>query len=180
MTVNWIETRPVAVAELTRYPGNAKRGDVAAIRESIKRHGQYRAIVVRKHARKMTILAGNHTYDALIEEGAEQIRCEIISCSDQEATRINLADNRLAELGTYDDEDLATLLASLDGDFAGTGWNPDEFEKMNDSGLPEEGDAPIDDLPVTWGVIIECDDEDQQVELLQRFDQDGLRVRALM
>ena len=33
---------------------------------------------------------------------------------DDTARRINLADNKLAELGYYDEEDLATMLAALD------------------------------------------------------------------
>lgn len=122
MSVTWLETRPVSVSELTKFPGNAKRGDVEAIRESIRKTGQYRAIVVRKTGQGMIILAGNHTFDAISAEGADSVRCEIIECTDAEAKRINLADNRLTELGGYDEEDLAALLSDLDGDLEGTGW----------------------------------------------------------
>jgi site-specific DNA-methyltransferase (adenine-specific) len=70
----------------------------------------------------MIVLAGNHTMQALAAEGHQQARCEIITCDDATARRINLADNRTAELGTYDEDSLASLLAQLEGDLDGTGW----------------------------------------------------------
>ena len=122
MAVQVVETRQVAIAHLTRYPGNARRGDVEEIRASIARYGQYRALVVRDTGEHLVVLAGNHTRDAMEAEGHTTARCEILRCTDDEALRINLADNRLAELGSYDDHDLASLLRGLDGDFEGTGW----------------------------------------------------------
>lgn len=186
MSATWIETKSLPVGILQEFPGNAKRGDVETIRHSIRRHGQYRAIVVRKVPnQKLTILAGNHTYRAVVAEGHDEIRCEIITCTDDEAKRINLADNRTSEIGTYDDDDLLALLTGLDNDFDGTGWTNDEVDRMLNasaevSDLVPEGDAEIDELPVVWGVVVECDDEKQQVGLLSRFDDEGLRVRALM
>lgn len=116
--------------ELTRFPGNARRGDVGAIRESIRKTGQYRAIVVRKTDDGMVILAGNHTFEAIGAEGGDSVRCEIIQCSDAEALRINLADNRLTELGDYDGGDLAALLAGLDGDLDGTGFTEEDLSQL--------------------------------------------------
>jgi hypothetical protein len=183
MSVTWLETREVPVGELTKFPGNAKRGDVKAIRESIRKTGQYRAIVVRRtHVNDggLIILAGNHTYEAVLAERMPTIRCEILECTDAEARRINLADNRLAELGGYDDDDLATLLAGLNGDFDGTGWSYEDMDRLTDPEAPDEGDAPVDELPTVWGVVIECEDEDQQVTMLRRLDGEGFKVRALM
>lgn len=180
MSVKWIETREVLIGALTKFPGNAKRGDVKSIRESIRKTGQYRAIVVRQTVEDLIILAGNHTFEAIVAEGFKTVRCEILECTDAEATRINLADNRLAELGEYDDEDLAALLGQLDGDFDGSGWSFEDLDKLTDPEAPELGDAEVDELPAVWGVVVECQDEDQQVSLLRRLDGEGLKVRALM
>lgn len=125
-------------------------------------------------------MAGNHTFDAVVAERHPTIRCEILECSDIEARRINLADNRLAELGEYDDEDLITLLSSLEGDLSGTGWTSDDLDKFIDPGLDDEEDAPIEEITTVWGVVIECDTEQDQVELLERFDGQGYKIRALM
>jgi ParB-like nuclease domain len=53
------EQRLVPTADLRPYPGNPRRGDLEAIKDSLERNGQYRPIVVNR--RTMEVLAGNHT-----------------------------------------------------------------------------------------------------------------------
>lgn len=144
MPARWLATREVALSELARFPGNARRGNVGEIRRSLRRHGQYRAIVVRQCPDgTRVILAGNHTADALQAEGRETARCELIECDDDEARRINLSDNRLGELPDpetgerYDGDELAGLLASLDGDYDGTGWTAEDLAALLDDDPPE-------------------------------------------
>lgn len=186
MSARWLETRDVELGALTRFPGNARRGNVGEIRKSIRRHGQYRSLVVRSHDGKFVILAGNHTADALEAEGRESARCELIECTDDEARRINLADNKYGELPDpdtgqrYDDEALAELLAALDGDLEGTGWDVYDEDKLADKLGDGNGDAPADDLPERWGVVVECQTETQQARLLAELDSQGYAVRALM
>lgn len=130
MPVTYRETRDVPTSALTRYPGNARRGNVEQIRASIRRHGQYRSLVVRDTGEEYVILAGNHTFDAVQAEGHANVRIELITCDDDEAARINLADNRLAELGDYDDRALADLLESLQGDYDGTGYDDEDLAAL--------------------------------------------------
>lgn len=144
MPVTWVETRDIPLADLTPFPGNARRGDTEAIRASVRRNGQYRALVVRDTGDGLVILAGNHTAQAIEAEGDATARCEILKCSDDEALRINLADNRLAELGGYDDDALADLLRGLDGDLDGTGWSDSDVSRMLDMELPD-GFATFDE-----------------------------------
>src|SRR6266446_6688958 len=128
MVVEFVGTRDIAPGELTRFPGNARTGDLDAIRESVRRNGQYRAVVVRDTGTGLVILAGNHTADAAQAEGHPTVRCDVVTCSDEDATRINLGDNRLAELGDYDNAELLTQLASLDEDLDATGYNLDDLD----------------------------------------------------
>ena len=153
MPATWVATRDLPLADLERFPGNARRGNVGEIRKSIKRHGQYRAIVVRAHDGRYTVIAGNHTADALQAEGHDTARCEVIECTDDEAVRINLSDNRLGELpgpdgSRYDDDELVQLLSYLDDDYDGTGWTAEDVEALitppEDFGGP--GGDP-DDVP---------------------------------
>jgi site-specific DNA-methyltransferase (adenine-specific) len=146
MAVTVQGTRDIPIAAPTRYPGNPRRGNVEQIRASVRRLGQYRPIVVRDTGDALVILAGNHTTAALEAEGHEAVRAEVIRCDDDEARRINLADNRLAELGGYDDDDLAALLASLDGDFDGTGWAQDDLDALPGDD-PGPGNTDPDDVP---------------------------------
>lgn len=133
MPVVYVNTRDIPIGKLTRFPGNARRGDIDRIRESIRRHGQYRALVVRDTDDGLVILAGNHTHAALEAEGHTEARCEIIICGDDEARRINLADNRLAELGRYDEDALAELLSYLEGDYTGTGYDNADIARLLES-----------------------------------------------
>ncbi|PZG10297.1 DNA modification methylase [Micromonospora craterilacus] len=146
--MEYVETRDVGLDELTPFPGNARRGDIDKIRESIRKTGQYRSIVVRDSGGAFVVLAGNHTMQAAAAEGHDTIRCEIIRCDDSEARRINLADNKLAELGDYDHDALAELLSYLDGDYDGTGYTDDDVQALihpADESLAALGDP--DDTP---------------------------------
>jgi hypothetical protein len=155
MPAVYAETREVPLDELSHFEGNAKRGDVESIRASIRRNGQYRSLVVRRiDSGPLIVLAGNHTMRALGAEGHETARCEIITCDDDEARRINLADNKLAELGGYDNDALAELLSYMDGDYEGTGYTDDDVMRLitppdiddldgdDDGPAPEPGENP--------------------------------------
>ncbi|AEW92954.1 MULTISPECIES: ParB/RepB/Spo0J family partition protein [Streptomycetaceae] len=157
MPAEYVTTRDVPLDELMLFPGNAKRGDVEAIRQSLRRNGQYRSLIVREiPSGPLIVLAGNHTLQALAAEGAQTARCEIVRCDDAEARRINLADNRLAELGTYDNDALAELLSYLDGDYTGTGYTETDVEMLItpppdlDALAAEFGEPEDDDL---WPVL---------------------------
>lgn len=125
----YLRTADIPLDELTPFPGNAKRGDVDVIRESLRRNGQYRSLVVREveHG-PLVVLAGNHTLQALAGEGRTVARCEVIRCDDHTARRINLADNRTADLGTYDTDALVELLSYLDDDYDGTGYTQEDID----------------------------------------------------
>jgi ParB-like chromosome segregation protein Spo0J len=130
--IEYINTSDVPIGDLTRFPGNAKHGDVERIRESIKEHGQFRSLVVRDTGDgRMIVLAGNHTMDAMAAEEYEAVRCEIIMCDDQTATKINLVDNKAADAGDYDMAAVAALLGSLD-DTVGTGFTDVEVGDLLD------------------------------------------------
>jgi ParB-like nuclease domain len=121
--------------DLKTYPGNPRRGDIDAIAESLATNGQYRPIVL---AADGTILAGNHTYLAAKSLGWEQIAAVRlpIASDGPEATRIVLADNRTADLGTYDDGSLIELLDSLtltDVGLEGSGYDDKALTDLLDS-----------------------------------------------
>lgn len=161
-TATYVRTANIPLDELTPFPGNAKRGDVDTIRASLRRNGQYRSLVVREIPNgPLIVLAGNHTLQALTAEGHDTARCEIVVCDDDTARRINLADNRTAELGEYDNDALAELLSYLDGDYDGTGYTDDDVqalitpledpEALNDpDATPEPPDDPISKPGDIW------------------------------
>jgi DNA modification methylase len=182
----YLETRRVPLDELTRFPGNAKRGDVPQILTSLRRNGQYRSLIVRQiPGGPLVILAGNHTNDALAAHGPgtcdaqaealaaiaagrkaaqcalcrdgqwdEAARCEIVSCDDATARRINLVDNRAAELGHMDQMALADLLKAALADesgLEGTGYDDayvtDLLAGLDEQLEPAAALTDVDDAP---------------------------------
>ena len=75
MAVEQVGTRSVAISDLTFFPGNPRRGNLAEIRKSVARLGQYRSVVVRDTGSELVILAGNHTVQAMAAEGFEAVSC---------------------------------------------------------------------------------------------------------
>ena len=144
-----LEVQQFATAEVSTYHRNPRRGAVGKIAESLKARGQYRAIVVNVGTltgRPLEVLAGNHTLLAARELGWELIDATTVDVDDAEAARIVAADNRLADLGDYDDVALLEVL-ELAGDLAGTGYEALDVAKLQQAlaepvALTDPDDAP--------------------------------------
>ena len=115
----------VKTSEITPWPGNPRRGDVARIAASVKEHGQYRPILVQSSTNQ--IIAGNQTYEAITKK-LKRKTCKVLflDVDDEEAVKILMVDNRLGELGYNDGEDLYALLQSLEDPTSGTGYTTEE------------------------------------------------------
>ena len=118
----------VALNTLESYPTNPRRGDIEAIAQSLKAHGQYRPIVVQYGTN--FILAGNHTYKAAKKLGWKKIKITYIEVDEESARRIVLADNRLTDLATYNEPLLKSLLTTLP-ELEGTGFTQAEVETLD-------------------------------------------------
>ncbi|MGW7579802.1 ParB N-terminal domain-containing protein [Kitasatospora sp. NPDC054768] len=154
----------VPIGDLTRYHRNPRRGDVLAVAESLRVHGQFKPIVVNRGSftgRPNEILAGNHTWDAARERGWEQIAVSWVDVDDDAAAKIVIVDNRTSDLAGYDTELLADILGSLP-DLDGTGYDQDAVDDLLDGiELPSqlaaettdrEGDKTADEH-LQWGFV---------------------------
>jgi ParB-like chromosome segregation protein Spo0J len=120
-------TEVVPIYSVRPNANNPRQGDVGAISESLSILGQYRPIVADKITGN--ILVGNHTWQAAVHLGWQEIAVTWVDVDREQATRILLADNKTADLGTYDDEDLQVILASLN-EFSGTGFDGDDVDSI--------------------------------------------------
>lgn len=166
-------------SELNFYPGNARRGDVDAIADSLKTHGQFQPIIVQKGTEY--VLIGNHTLKAAKKLRWAEVQISYLDVDDVTAKKIVLVANRTSDLGTYDLDALAGLLSDLD-DLTGTGYSDaDLVGLLSDDDDPEPGTG--DDEPVTkspkLGVIVYCTSEGDQMELLSVLLEEGRDARAL-
>lgn len=155
-----LEDLKVDINVLAPYAANPRNGDLEALVKSLKKHGQYRPIVVRKGTNE--ILAGNHTYAAAMELGWKHIAVTYHDC-DAEADRLNdankgdkgwtilsgdqvaamivLADNRHNDLAKYDEGLLAELLEGMPT-LEGTGYGQTDLDILKRR-LEAMGDAPF-------------------------------------
>ncbi len=117
------------MTDATLLPGNPRHGDVEAIAESLRRFGQRKPVVIDPDG---VILAGNHLYQAALLLGWEEMafaNTDDLSPEDRQA--YVLADNRLSDLGGYDNDALAAQLreaADLPDGLDGTGYSPGDVD----------------------------------------------------
>jgi ParB-like chromosome segregation protein Spo0J len=112
---------------LTPHPQNARNGDLEAIVESLRSHGQYAPIVVQQSTGR--VIKGNHVYASALALGWTHAAATLLDVDDDTATRILLVDNRTSDLGRYDDPMLAGLLSDLDG-LHGTGFEERDLARL--------------------------------------------------
>ena len=152
-----LDNLTVPIGDVRPRRGNPRQGNVDLIAESLERNGQYRPIVVNKPTGE--VLAGNHTLAAAVHLGWTHIAVTFVDVDEDQAARIVLADNRTADVGTYDDDLLLAMLRGLDGDLEGTGYHDDDLEALEalagdvkdlDQLADEVGD--LDDAD-TWPVL---------------------------
>lgn len=172
----------IPISQLKFYPGNARRGDIDLIAESLERLGQYKPIVVCKGDKAPeyadVILAGNHTTMAAQRLGWDTIDAHIIDVDADTAKRIAIVDNKANDEATYEVEELVNLLTDLP-DLAGTGFDRDELDELLealdtiDEPVP---DKPADPKPDGFNLLVECDDATQQARIKSRLLAEGITV----
>lgn len=142
-----LSTLAVPVDSLSPMLGNPRIGDVDAVAASLDRFGQRKPIVVRASDR--TIVAGNHTWKAAQQLGWSEIAALLVDDDEATAQAFALADNRTAELGSYDEQLLLELIRSVaDADPAmllDTGWSDEAITELVERIEPSLPDVPPSD-----------------------------------
>jgi site-specific DNA-methyltransferase (adenine-specific) len=151
MIVSGLEPLAADIDALQLLPGNPRRGDVAAVARSLDAFGQRKPIVALRDG---TVIAGNHTLQAAQSLGWDKIAVVWVDDDDATAKAFALADNRTAELGDYDDQALADLIAAVaeaDADLlAASGWTSDDLTELLATLEPEQLPTVLtdpDDVP---------------------------------
>ena len=120
----------VALDALTPDPENARvhtDRNLDAIAGSLSVYGQRKPIVVQRDG--MIVRAGNGTVEAARRLGWTEIAAVVVDEADIRAAAYGLADNRTAELASWDDVVLARVLGRVSGEaspqdlFAMTGFD---------------------------------------------------------
>jgi len=142
-----MEYLAVEINDLKSFPGNPRRGNIKKLKESLEASGQYKPIVVQKSTRH--ILAGNHLWFAAKELGWQTINVVEVDVDNTQAKKIVASDNRLGELGTYDEQELLDLLQDIS--LEGTGYESADVDDLL-ALLEEQEIAPAFD---TQAVVVD-------------------------
>ena len=170
------------ISTLRFFPGNARRGDIDLIAESLQHLGQYRPVVVNRGEKAPeytdTILAGNHTVMAAQHLGWDTVQVNYVDYDAETCKRVVLVDNKSNDSSTYDVEALVNLATELP-DLTATGFSRDEIDAMLevlDAPDEEDGNVPDDLSPEGYGLIVECDDKNQRDSLKAKLVAEGFTV----
>ncbi len=105
-----LQSLAINIDKLSFLEGNPRQGDIEAVAKSYKQFGQRKPIVATTDH---VVIAGNHQLAAARQLGWDEIAVVITDDDELTAKAFALADNRTAELGSYDDDLLADLLSEV-------------------------------------------------------------------
>jgi len=101
------------VDQLKHLEDNPRVGDVDAVARSYDEFGQRKPIVATSDG---TVIGGNHQLAAAKKLGWSHIAVIVTDDNELTAKAFALADNRTAELGSYDNDLLSEMLAAVSSD----------------------------------------------------------------
>jgi DNA modification methylase len=142
-----IENRPLST--IKPYDRNPRRNDhaVDAVAASISKFGFRQPIVVDRDG---VIIVGHARFKAAIRLGMHAVPVHVASeLTDEQTRALRIADNRTADIATWDDALLAgelTALESLSIDAGDLGFTDDELTRIFAPPLTE-GEVDPDDIP---------------------------------
>lgn len=130
------EVKEVRVEDLKEYENNPRRNEraVQPVANSLKKFGFVNPIIVD---RGMVILAGHTRLKAAKENGLETVPVIIVDdMTEEQEKAFRLADNRVAELSSWDEEKLIQEMAELAvDDWSDFGVSDRELKKYE----PDDG-----------------------------------------
>ena len=178
----------VDLDQLHGWEKNPKKHPDARVRDlmrSIKRFGWGAVILAQPDGE---VIAGHGRMEAAKRLGMPKVPVRWMKLDPAEAHLLALADNRLTEIGEWDDATVRQILeaAKAEGaDIGGLGWTDEELLAIL-TGKPE--DEEPDDLDTSpqlgdglqSGFVAACPTEEEQSAPLERFEMGGPRCHALI
>lgn len=174
------ELERIDVKDLILDPTNARKHsqkNLEAIKGSLTRFGQQKPIVVSKDN---IVLAGNGTLVAARSLGWTHVLAIRSRLTGAESIAYGIADNRTAELASWDTEILTEHLNSL---------KIESFDLKMDLGfdLKDLQKLGLEDAPMKTGVsdtkeyliICECVDEEEQQDLFDKLREMKIKCRIM-
>lgn len=171
--------------QLKPHPKNSRFHPEVQLKQlasSLRRFGITKPILIDDDD---TILAGHATTLAAIECRLPSVPVIVAhDWSDEQKRAYLIADNRLGEKSTWDSTLLALEIGALKpigDDLAAMGFTDKDVTAALRRAEPDKhgSEQQLGD-GLAYRVIVDCRDETHQTELIERFDGEGLKCRALI
>lgn len=179
----------VALSELHESPDNPRTINderYEALKYSLKKDPdmlQARPMIATPSGE---VVCGNIRHRALVDLGRTEGPVFVKDMNASQKREWMLRDNQ--EYGDWVPEELAAIMAAHreeEGDMKLLGFGDEQTTallKLHDDDTPA-GNGKKDDTatePELWGVVVECESEEQQAELVEELSERGLTTRALI
>jgi ParB-like chromosome segregation protein Spo0J len=182
MQPNKPQIEHLALDALVPYARNSRTHSpeqVAQIAGSIKEFGFTNPVLIDADG---GIIAGHGRVMAARKLGLDEVPCiRLTHLTETQKRAYVIADNKLALNAGWDDEMLSLELGELreaDVDLSLVGFSADELTReIVEDQLDHSNDVGA--LNEKWEIAIECNGEGEQLKLLERFQKEGLKCRAL-
>lgn len=177
------KARSIPVEQLREAAWNANRVParmLKKIRHSIATFGFVENLVARPHPDEegaYEVLSGNHRLKLLKEAGVKTCAVVIVDVDDAHARMLAQTMNRTRgrdDPAAY--RQLVTELLEVMSADEIAAFLPDAKESLQRT----RTDTPSIELPDVFGVIVDCRDEADQVEVLEQMIKEGRPCRALL
>jgi ParB-like chromosome segregation protein Spo0J len=130
------------LSTLKDHPRNPRQGSDEAVGNSISSTGFYGAIIAQVGTN--FILAGHTRRRVLRDKGTKTAPVIWLDCDEQTALKVLLADNRTAELASWDESALLALLSEMP-DLSAIGFTAYDLEALTRNVEPLEIDPSVSD-----------------------------------
>jgi ParB-like chromosome segregation protein Spo0J len=177
-----------AIEQLKPYARNSRThspAQVAAIAKSIERFGFTNPVLAGEDG---TIIAGHGRVMAAQSLGIKVVPVIVAAdWTDEERRAYVITDNKLALDAGWDEDLLKLELGELAGagvDLEITGFTEADLNNLFGNVEQDVADNPPDTSAqlegLSYSIVIRCDNEQQQGELLEEFEKKGLKAEALI
>lgn len=175
-----IETVPLS--SLKPAPYNPRKIDseaMTALQESLSRFGYVEPLVWNK--RSGYVVGGHQRLKALKREKRTAVPVVVVDLDEVAERQLNVALNNHHAAGQFDDEKLSSLLSELraadEAAFLALRLPALEPVELPD---PERADTSAKLGGLRYRIVVECRNETEMAQLLDRFTNEGLDVKGMM
>ena len=110
----------------------------------------------------------------------QKVKVAVLDLDEDEAAKVLLTFDPLAAMASRDEEALAELLAQVETDSTAVQAMLDGLAQQDAEAGAADGDVAEQEIPESYQVLVQCQNELHQTQLLERFQIEGLQCRALI